>query len=263
LKIGGAGLIGATFLGGCAAGTGGGGASDFPSRPIDVIVAYEAGGGTDVGARILQPFVEEELGQSINIVNRPGGGGWVGWTELAQAEPDGYTIGFINTPNLMTGYLNPEFNREQSLESFAPIGNQVTDYGAIAINPDDSRFSTIEELIEYAKENGLTATSTGVGSDDHFASLTLNDEFGTKFEAIHNSGAAESRAAVLGGNVDVLFANVGEVKPLHDDEELKVLAVMRETAERSPFLPDVPTLPEAGYDGVYSWSSRGWPAPVA
>lgn len=274
LLMGGAGLVGATLLGGCAAGTGqgggngggntgggGGGGGDFPNKPIDVIVSYEAGGVTDVGARILQPYVEEELGQSIRIVNRPGGGGWVGWTALAQAKPNGYTIGFINSPNLMTGYLNPEFDRKQSLESFAPIGNQVTDYGAIAINPNDDRFQTIEELIEYAKENEATATSTGVGSDDHFASLTLNDQFGTKFEAIHNSGSAESRAAVLGGNVDALFANVGEVKPLHDEGELKAIAVMRESEERSPFLEDVPTLPEAGYDGVYSWSSRGLAGP--
>ena len=264
--MGGAGLVGATFLAGCAGGTAGGGdngggGSNYPTRPIDVIVAYAAGGGTDVGARILQPYVEEELGQSITIVNRPGGGGWVGWTELMNAKPDGYTIGFINTPNLQTGYLNPAFDRDASLEDFAPIGNQVTDYGAIYINPNDNRFANINELIEFAQANELTATSTGVGSDDHFSSLILNDRFGTNFSAIHTEGSAESRAGVLGGNIDVLFANVGETKPLHDDGELKAVAVIKETEEASPFLPDVPTLAAAGYDGVSSWSSRGLAGP--
>jgi tripartite-type tricarboxylate transporter receptor subunit TctC len=261
LKLCGAGVVGTTLLGGCRESVSGG-SSNFPTRPIEVIVAYEAGGGTDVGARILQPYVEDELGQSLNIVNKPGGGGWVGWGDLAQATPDGYTIGFINSPNFMTGYLNPELDIRHNLDSFSPIGNQVTDYGAIGINPEDERFSTIDELIEYAKQNRLTASSTGVGSDDHFSSLTLNDKFGTKFEAVHTEGAAANITSVLGENIDVLFANVGEMKPLHDDGRLKVVAVMSDREERSEYLPDVPTLSEAGYSGVYSWSSRGIAGPA-
>lgn len=233
--------------------------NDFPKKTINVIVAYEPGGGTDTGARILMPYVEKELGVTVNIVNKPGGGGWVGWGELANAKPDGYTIGYINTPNLMTGYLDPKMNRKQNLESFEPIANHVVDPGAIAIRKDEDRFTNIEELIEYAKNNELTATSTGVGSDDHYASLKLNDKFGTKFKAVHNKGAADSRAAVLGGHVDVLFANVGEVASLHNDGELKVIGVMNK--EKSPFLPDVPTLAEKGFE-VYSWSARGLAAPA-
>lgn len=264
LKLGGAGMVGATMLGGCrqSVSSSGGGESNFPTRPIEVVVAYEAGGGTDVGARTLQPYFEEELGQSLNIVNRPGGGGWVGWAQIAQAAPDGYTVGFINSPNFMTGYLSPELDIEQDLESFAPIGNQVTDYGAIGINPDDERFSDIDELMEYAKQNRLTASSTGVGSDDHYSSLTLNDQYGTKFEAVHTDGAAANVTSVLGKNIDVLFANVGEMKPLHDDGRLKVVAVMDDREERSKYLPEVPTLSEAGYSGVYSWSSRGLAGPA-
>lgn len=234
--------------------------SDFPNKPINVIVAYSAGGGTDTGARILLPHVEKELGVTVNVVNKPGGGGWVGWTELAKADPDGYTIGYINTPNLMTGYLNPEFNRKEDLSSFTPIANHVKDPGAIAIRIDEDRFTNMEELIEYAKANVLTATSTGVGSDDHYASLKLNHKFDTQFKGVHNSGSANSQAAVLGGHVDVLFANVGEVTTLHNNEELKVIAVMDK--ERAPSLPDVPTLAESGYPDVYSWSARGLAAPA-
>jgi tripartite-type tricarboxylate transporter receptor subunit TctC len=261
LKLSGAGAVGATLLGGCRESVTSG-SGNYPTRPIEVIVAYEAGGGTDVGARTLQPYFEEELGQSLNIVNKPGGGGWVGWAEIAQATPDGYTIGFINSPNFMTGYLNPKLDIKENLDSFSLIGNQVTDYGGIGINPEDKRFSNIDELIEYAKQNRLTASSTGVGSDDHYSSLTLNDKYGTKFEAVHTEGAAANITSVLGKNIDVLFANVGEMRPLHDDGRLKVVAVMDDRKERSEYLPDVPTLSEAGYPGVYSWSSRGLAGPA-
>lgn len=234
-------------------------APDFPTKPITVIVSYSAGGGTDTGARILLPYVEKELGVPVNVVNKPGGGGWIGWTALATAKPDGYTIGYINSPNLMTGYLDPKYKREHNLESFEPITNHVTDPGAIAIRVDEDRFTNVKELIEYAKKNDLTATSTGVGSDDHYASLKINHKYNTKFIAVHNKGSANSRAAVLGGHVDVLFANVGELTTLHKNGEIKIIAVM--TKERSPFLPDVPTLEESGYPGVYSWSARGLAAP--
>ncbi|MBY6051062.1 tripartite tricarboxylate transporter substrate binding protein [Cytobacillus firmus] len=258
------GLVLLIALAGCSGKTSGdtGGSSkgaDYPKKNINVIVAYEAGGGTDVGARILIPYVEKELGVTMNILNKPGGGGWVGWGELANAKPDGYTIGYINTPNLMTGYLDPKLNRKQNLESFEPIANHVIDPGAIAIRTDEDRFTNIEELIEYAKNNELTATSTGVGSDDHYASLKINDKYGTKFKPVHNKGAADSRASVLGGHVDVLFANVGELASLHKDGEIKIIGVMGE--EKSPFLPEVPTLLEKGYE-VTSWSARGLAAPA-
>jgi predicted amidohydrolase len=74
-----------------------------------------------VGARTLQPYFEEELGQSLNIVNKPGGGGWVGWAEIAQATPDGYTVGFINSPNFMSGYLNPELDIQENLDHLANL----------------------------------------------------------------------------------------------------------------------------------------------
>lgn len=70
--------------------------SDFPSEPVNVIVAYDAGGGTDTTARALQPYLEDELGVPVNVINKPGGTGWVGWTSLANAKPDGQTIGYLN-----------------------------------------------------------------------------------------------------------------------------------------------------------------------
>lgn len=272
LKISGA-VLALTLLSACGGGAsesdegsadaaGSGGCPEgFSDRPVEMIVAYAAGGGTDVGARLLAPYLEEELGTTVNVVNQEGGGGWVGWNALLAAEPDGHTIGFLNTPNLMSGYLNPELGIDRDITDFTLLGNVVTDYGAIAIRPDDERFSNIEELIAYAQENRLTATSTGVGSDDQLASLGINAGHGTQFEAIQSDGSADNITAVLGGNIDVLFANVGEVANLAESGQLKVVAVMAPADKRADFLPDVPTLEEAGYPGVESWSARGLGAP--
>jgi tripartite-type tricarboxylate transporter receptor subunit TctC len=231
----------------------------YPDGPIKVIVSYSAGGSSDLGARLLMQYVEKELGVPVVVENKPGAGGWVGWEELLTAEPDGNTIALINTPNLMTGYMDPSTGRDKNLESFELIGNHITDPGVIAVRKDDDRFNSIEDLIEYATENTTTTTSTGALGDDHIASLKLNKKLGTKFNAVHNGGAGESVTAVLGGHVDVLFANVGDVTTLYNDNEVKVLGVMSE--ERSPILPKVPTLAEEGYEGVVSGSSRGYAAP--
>ncbi|SOD98991.1 tripartite tricarboxylate transporter substrate binding protein [Blastococcus haudaquaticus] len=273
LRVGG-GALALTLLAACGGNGGGGGGNSasadgcpegYPERPIELIVPFAAGGGTDVGVRLLAPYIEEELGgATINVVNREGGGGWIGWNALRAAEPDGYTLASLNTPNLISGYLNPEQGIESSLDDFTLIGNVVTDYGAIAVRPDDDRFGTIEELIEYAQENRLTATSTGVGSDDQLASLSLNDALGTQFEGIHGGGAADSLTAVVGGNVDVMFANVGEVATPHENGQLKVLAVLGDPENRGELLSDVPTLAETGLEGVEdirSWSARGLGGP--
>lgn len=231
----------------------------YPNKPITLIVSFAAGGGMDVGARILTPYLEKELGVPVVVENKPGAGGWIGWEELVKAKPDGYTIGYLGTPNLMTGYLDPKKKRKENLDSFTMIASHVTDPGTISIRKDETRFKNIQELIEYAKTHQLKVTTTGIGSDDHIAALKLNQKFGTKFIPVHTSGSSEEVTMALGGHVDVLFANVVDVLNLYKDKELKVLAVMSE--EKSPFLPDVPTLKEKGFEGVTSFAARGFAAP--
>lgn len=234
-------------------------ASDYPEKPISVVIGFSAGGNTDVGARILLPYVEQELGKPLTVLNKPGGGGWVGWTSLVNAPSDGYTIGFINTPNLITGYMDPAFKRDKTLDDFVLIANHVTDFGVISMNKDEKRFSDIKSLIEYAQTNELTASTTGANGDDHIALLKLNKKYGTKFVPVHMTGTAQQRAALIGGNVDVSFSNVGDTNIAHKNGELKIVATMAQ--KRSKFIPEVPTLEEAGYPDVYSWSSRGIAAP--
>ncbi len=237
----------------------------FPTRPITLIVSFSPGGGTDIGARLLVPHVEKLLGQPITVVNKPGGGGWVGWTELVGADPDGYTIGYLNTPALQTGYLNPELANPHDLGDFSFITNHVWDPGVIAVRAD-SPFMTMEELIEYAIANPgqLSFTTTGAMGDDHLRLLALEELVpgltpGESFKAVHGRGAADSIALVLGGHTDILAVNVGEVAGLVRDEKVRALAVS--DTERSPFLPDVPTLKELGFP-IVNQSARGIGGPA-
>jgi len=234
-------------------------ADAYPEKPISSIISFGAGGNTDVGARILFPKVEPSLGTSLTIINKPGGGGWVGWTNLLNSKNDGYTIGYINTPNLITGYLNPIYKRNKNLDDFELIANHVTDYGVISINKDEERFNTIEDLIAYAQKNVLTVTTTGANGDDHIAMLKMNKKYGTQFVPVHTTGTAQQRAALQGGHVDVSFSNVGDTNVAYKNGQLKILSIM--APERSKFIPDVPTLAESGFPGVVSWSARGIAAP--
>lgn len=231
----------------------------WPTKPINMIISYAPGGSTDVTARILMPYVEKELGVPINVINKPGGSGWIGWTELAKANPDGYTLGYVNTPNIMTGYMDPKQNRKENLDSFSFIANHIVNPGIIGIRKDETRFTDIKSLIEYAKNNELTATASGVGSDEHYAALNMNKTFGTKFRVVQNKGSAEAPVQVMGGHVDVLLANVGDAYTLHQSGEIKIVAVT--TEERSPFLPDIATLKENGLEGVIFMSAAGVAAP--
>lgn len=234
-------------------------ADTYPERPISTIIAFGAGGNTDVGARILFPAVERELGVPLNIINRPGGGGWVGWTQFLNSSNDGYSLGYINTPNLITGYMDPQYRRNIDLDDFEMIANHVTDYGVISINKNETRFDNIDELVSYAQSNTLTASTTGANGDDHIAMLKMNQHYNTQFVPVHTTGTAEQRAAIQGGHVDVNFSNVGDTNMAHRSGDLKIIAIM--APERSDFIPEVPTLEELGYSGVISWSARGIAAP--
>ena len=185
-------------------------AAEYPERPIQMIVAYNPGGGTDVAARTLAPFIEKHLGNnaSITILNKPGAGGEVGFTTLAQSEPDGYTIGFINTPVLNT--IPIERQARYTLDSFEPIGNVVYDPGVFVVLAD-SGIKTLDDLVAAAKDRPgeLTYATTGIGSDDHLAMLKFQRLTGTELQHVPFEGSAPARAALLGGHVDVGVINAG------------------------------------------------------
>jgi len=235
-------------------------AQSYPERPINLIVAAPAGGSTDVGARIIAGIAEKLIGQPIVVVNKAGAAGQVGWTELARAKPDGYTIGFIVMPGTNTVILDPERQALIKDDSFVPIINQVLDAGVVWVRAD-SPYKTFKELIEVNKKapGTIRAATTGILSDDHLNILITEEATSSKFRIVHLEGNAAQLKETLGGNVDVAFDNVsGVVKPIKAGQA-RALAVTDQ--QRSRFLPDVPTTVELGFPTIISSSTRGIVAP--
>jgi tripartite-type tricarboxylate transporter receptor subunit TctC len=234
--------------------------AQYPERGVTLIVPYGPGGGTDITARLLAKDIEPALGKPVTVENRAGGGGWVGWGALAAAPPDGYMIGYLNVPSLYAGYLDRQYNRKETLESFTPLMNHVIDYNVWAVKAD-SPFKTVKDVIEAAKKtpNQITVTGFGVGGDDHIAVLGIEAETGTKFVVVHHRSTAEGKTQVLGGHVQVLAANISEVAEDVKSGQVRILGVM--STERSRFLPDAPTFKQQGFNQVWS-VTRGIAAPA-
>ena len=259
-------LAGATLA--LAALTGTASAQQFPDKPIQLMVAFPAGGSTDVAARIVAAIAEKALGQSIVVVNKGGAGGQIGWTELVRQKPDGYYIGFINLPATNTVILDPERKAIFTEKDFTPIINQVLDPGVIWVRAD-SPYKTVQDLIDAAKKSPGTirAATTGILSDDHLAILMTEEAApGANFRLVHLEGGAAQFKEIMSGNIDVAFDNVGSIVKRVQSGEVRALAVMDDV--RSKFLPDVPTMTELGYSTVISSSTRGiagpkgMPAPI-
>jgi tripartite-type tricarboxylate transporter receptor subunit TctC len=232
-------------------------AQQYPTRPVQLMVAYPAGGSTDVAARIVASLAEKHLGQQVLILNKGGAGGQVGWTEMTRQKPDGYYIGFINLPALNTVILDPERKASFGADAFIPVINQVLDPGVIWVKAD-SPFKSLKDLLEAAKRtpSKLSAATTGILSDDHLAILMVEEAYpGAVFRLVHLEGGAAQMTAILGGHIDVAFDNVGSVVRRVKSGEVRALAVM--DTQRSKFLPEVPTTPELGYPSVISSSTRG------
>ena len=232
------------------------------------MVAYPAGGSTDVGARIVASIAEKSLGQPIIVVNKGGAGGQVGWTEMVRQRPDGYYIGYINLPATNTVILDPDRKAIFSEKDFTPIINQVLDPGVIWVRAD-SQYKTVHDLIAGAKKapNTIRTATTGILSDDHLAILMTEEAApGATFRLVHLEGGAAQLKEIMAGNIDAAFDNVGSIMTRVKTGEVRALAVMDDV--RSKFLPDVPTMKELGYPTVMSNSTRGiagpkgMPAPI-
>ena len=252
-------LTGCSANAGAANNTGG----DFPKKgkSIDLIVAFGSGGAVDTAARLVQPILEKELGTNVEVINKPGAGGQIGYTALTSAKPDGYTIGATGSPSVVVSPLDPSRGAKYSRSSFQPLGRQVIDPTVIAVQPD-SPYKTLKELLEAvkAKPKSLTASTTGLQTGEHFAMAQIQEATGSEFAPVHFSeGASQATTAFLGKHVDVLVANVSDVTDLTKQGKARVLGVM--TGERAPSLPDVPTFKESGYDLV-AGTVRGYSAPA-
>ncbi len=229
----------------------------WPERPLQLIVPFAAGGGTDISARTMAQFLERELGQPVVVQNRPGAGGEIGLSAIADARPDGYTIGIINTPGIVT--IPIERSPRWSLASFTFIAGVVEDPTTFAVHPE-SPMRSIADLVAAAraKPGEVTIGTQGVGSAGHISALLLEQAAGIRFEAVSYAGSAPAAVALMRRDIQVTTASLGESLTFAQQQPWRVLGLM--SSGRSEFARDVPTFKEAGYD-IRGGSLRGIGAP--
>jgi len=215
----------------------------YPEKPVTMIVAYSPGGGTDTFARVIVKYAESYFGQPIIIENKPGAAGQIGFQILAKAVPDGYTFGMINIPsmNLIIG-LRP--NIPFALDDFNPIACFQLDPGIIAVK-EDSSFNTMQELLDYAKDNPGKINLAAEGPRGNWAlqEIVARDMLDFKTNFIPYSGSGPANLALLSGDVDVALVSASSAMTHIKDGRIRALTVfLPETYE---LLPDVPTIKEA------------------
>ncbi|MDX1464590.1 MAG: tripartite tricarboxylate transporter substrate binding protein [Halomonas sp.] len=220
-------------------------AEEYPSKPINVTVSYSAGGATDFQARIATSKAETYIGEPMVIVNRPGAGGQVGWNYLVQnGKDDGYDLAAYNVPHFIAQSIM--YDTHYNLDNLEPIANWGVD-PAVLIVGKDSQFDTIDDLVEYARENPGRVTVSGAGLfvGHHIATLQLENEADIELKYVPTSGGVDALRFVQGGQVMAGFNNLSDA--YRSKDRLKILGVA-DLERDEDFLPDVPTFQESGYD---------------
>ena len=226
-----------------------------PTGPVTMVVAYKAGNGTDLTARKLAQLAEKYIGQTIVIENVDGGSGSLGWSQLAAAEPDGMTIGFLNLPN-----FNSSIAKElgtYTIDDFTAICNHVTETSLVLVRADDDRFETIDDLVAYAKENVTVASTNGAQASNHIGAQAFANSAGFTYTDLPQGNTTDELLSLLGGEADWCVAKVADIAGRTD---VKPLAAF--STERVAEYPDVPTLGEMGYYDKWLGSSRCICAPA-
>ncbi len=259
----------AGLLAGCAGlafGSAAVAADNYPSRPISLIVPFPPGGGTDISARLLATKLGGVTGQTVVVDNRPGAAGQIAADSVARTTPDGYTLLFANSGMLA---INPWLYKLQNdpATAFEPV-SMFSDLPFILVVSNRVPAKNLQELIKLAKEkpDQYTYASSGTGGAPHLAGEIFQQATGTKLLHVPYKGGGQALGDLVAGHVDMLFASVLETASYVRSGQLRALAVTG--AERSPALPDVPTLEEGGVEGaqVGSWTAvfvpKGTPTAV-
>lgn len=226
-----------------------------PDGPVTLIVAYKAGNGTDVTARILAQYAEKYIGQTIVIENVDGGSGSIGWSQLAAADPDGMTIGFMNLPNFNSSIVK-ELGTYTTAD-FAAICNHVTETSLVIVRADEDRFTDIDGLVEYAKANNTVASTNGAQASNHIGAQAFANSAGFTYTDLPQGNTADELLSLLGGEADWCVAKVADIAGRTDVKPLAAFAT-----EPVPEYPDIPTLGSKGYYADWLGSSRCVVAPA-
>ena len=221
-------------------------AAEYPERALTIIVAYPAGGMVDIVARPIAESMKKKFPRGVAVLNRPGGGGSVGMAEAAQAKPDGYTV--ILAP-VSTLVIHPQINDlpYKTPDDYEPIMNTIS-FHALLVVREDAPWKNAQEFISAAKAGPgkLRVASPGEGTSSHLNLEQLMVRANVKMTHVPFSGWGETSPALLGGHVDAVVAQPGEVRPLVEAKKLRVLMVFQD--KRHAVYPDAPTARELGWD---------------
>ena len=239
----------------------------YPERPIRLIVAFEAGGSTDIIARLVGQKLAERLGQQVVVDNRGGAGGTIGTEMAAKASPDGYTLTMGTTSTHVIAPAALPNVRYDPLNDFTPITLVASTPYLLVLNPG-VKANTLKDFIALMKSQPgkLNYASAGAGSTTHLAMEMLKQAAGVDIVHVPYKGNGPAGTATIGGQVQALFGSMPAVLPHAKGGRLRPIAVG--TAKRSQALPEVPTVAESGYPGfeVSLWlgffAPKGTPAAI-
>ena len=228
-------------------------AQNYPNRPIRLVVPFSPGGAADVPGRILTQKMSEALGHQVVVDNRPGAGSTIGADQVAKAPPDGYTLLMISNTHFVSAALYKKLPYD-SVADYAPVTQATSAPNVIVIHPSLPA-KTVRELIALAKAKPgkIDYASSGNGSTQHLTGALFTKMAGIDMTHIPYRGSGPATADLLSGQVTVGFPGIAGMLPQIKAGKLRALAVTG--AKRSPELPDVPTVAEAGVKGydVTAW----------
>ena len=222
-------------------------AAEYPAQPIKIVVPYAAGGTSDIQTRIMSKYIKEYLGQDFVIVNITGAGGGIGNREVLNAAPDGYTVLFQHQSmfsNYLTGVSDFTYN------DFAPVCLAIRTNRIFVTRPD-APWKDLKDVVEDAKKRpGQIRLGAEIGATSHFQVMPLQIMTDNAFVLTASKGGDMDRITkIMGGHMDLSVVALSSVVSYLKSGELKALAVT--SAERDPFLPDVPTAKELGIDAIF------------
>jgi tripartite-type tricarboxylate transporter receptor subunit TctC len=238
------------------------GAGNFPNKPIRWVIPFPPGGSNDLLGRFIGARLGERLGQQVVIDNRGGANGIIGAEMVANAPPDGYTLLMVSTSFVMNAAVR---TLPYSVEkSFDPVASIALSPNAIVVFPGFG-VNSLRELVDRAKANPgkINYASTGVGGFNHFGGELFNKVAGINMVMVPYKGGGPAMIDVMSGQVPVMFTSVTQVLPNVRAGRIKMLAIG--ATKRSPVIPDIPTVAEAGFPGyeVYVWWGISAPAGVS
>jgi tripartite-type tricarboxylate transporter receptor subunit TctC len=230
-------------------------------KPIEIVIGFAPGGGTDLMARKLSPFIQKRLGSKAQFVvsNKPGAAGEIANAHLARAQPDGYTIGIVNVPGFL---FLPMTKKTQYQPEDMRLVARVVDDPTLLVVRSDSKYASLSALVTElrVKPGSISFGHNGTGTNGDLALQLLTDVAGVKPNEIPFKGTAAQKTDLLGGHLDVAVISAGEVPDLHGGKTGPMRVLAQLSSKRSSALPNVPTAQEQGIPVIMS-SERGFAVP--